>query len=336
MIKILLTADSHLGFDDPVRPRIQRRRRGPDFFDNFRKILQAAAEDEVDLLIHGGDLFFRSRISQQLANRVYREIFNIAEQGIKVVIVPGNHEHSFLPQSLLTCHPDIYVFHRPLIYKFTIRGIRLSLYGFPFVRDEIQHVFPFIIKTLQENDSDADMRILCLHQIVENACVGPGNHIFRKGPDIIPLKMIPDCFRAVLCGHIHRQQIIWKESGERLIPIIYPGSSERTSFAERNEAKGFYIITIDQERIFPRLMILNTRPMKDIILEGYYHNCSELQEALLGKSSRLSPETVIRIKMLQPENLRHLHMSQLRQILPPGAVITVSCPSRKKPHHARY
>ena len=29
LLRILLLADTHLGFDEPRRPRVQRRRRGP-------------------------------------------------------------------------------------------------------------------------------------------------------------------------------------------------------------------------------------------------------------------------------------------------------------------
>ena len=34
-IRILFLADTHLGFDLPVKPRINRRRRGIDFFKNY-------------------------------------------------------------------------------------------------------------------------------------------------------------------------------------------------------------------------------------------------------------------------------------------------------------
>jgi hypothetical protein len=33
-VRVLLLADSHLGFDLPVRPRSNRRRRGHDFLAN--------------------------------------------------------------------------------------------------------------------------------------------------------------------------------------------------------------------------------------------------------------------------------------------------------------
>ena len=62
MIRILFLADTHLGFDYPFRPRVQRRRRGPDFFRNFDLALQPAHRGEVDLVVHGGDIFYRSKI----------------------------------------------------------------------------------------------------------------------------------------------------------------------------------------------------------------------------------------------------------------------------------
>ena len=53
-IRVLLLADTHLGFDQPVRPRVERRRRGPDFFANTRLALAPALRGEVDLVVHLG------------------------------------------------------------------------------------------------------------------------------------------------------------------------------------------------------------------------------------------------------------------------------------------
>ena len=41
-IIILFFSDSHLGFDLPLHPRIQVRRRGHDFFRNYQHILDTA------------------------------------------------------------------------------------------------------------------------------------------------------------------------------------------------------------------------------------------------------------------------------------------------------
>ena len=66
MIKILLLADTHLGFDHPVRPSTSKPRRGEDFFNNFKLVLKYAEQNEIDLVLHGGDFFFRSKVPQKI------------------------------------------------------------------------------------------------------------------------------------------------------------------------------------------------------------------------------------------------------------------------------
>jgi hypothetical protein len=46
LIRVLLMADTHLGFDLPLRPRIKRRRRGPDFKSQL--LLSLSNEYEID------------------------------------------------------------------------------------------------------------------------------------------------------------------------------------------------------------------------------------------------------------------------------------------------
>ena len=91
MIRILFLADTHLGFDFPFRPRVERRRRGPDFFKNFRKALEPAYSGEVDAVIHGGDLFFRSKVPAKLVDMAFEPLKEVADLGVKVYLVPGNH-----------------------------------------------------------------------------------------------------------------------------------------------------------------------------------------------------------------------------------------------------
>ena len=77
-VRILLLADTHLGFDSPPHPRVTRRRRGPDFFANFERALQPARRGEVDLVVHGGDLFFRSKVPAALVGLEGRQLRGIS------------------------------------------------------------------------------------------------------------------------------------------------------------------------------------------------------------------------------------------------------------------
>ena len=74
LIRILLIADTHLGFDLPFRPRIKRRRRGPDFFANFTRALMPALRGEVDAVVHGGDVLYRSKVPARLVEMAFEPL----------------------------------------------------------------------------------------------------------------------------------------------------------------------------------------------------------------------------------------------------------------------
>jgi DNA repair exonuclease SbcCD nuclease subunit len=110
-IRVLLLADTHLGFDLPLRPRVKRRRRGPDFFANTRSALGPARLGEVDLVVHGGDLLFRSKVPPELVRMALEPLLEVADRGVPVVLVPGNHERSALPFPLLAALSHLFFFN---------------------------------------------------------------------------------------------------------------------------------------------------------------------------------------------------------------------------------
>ncbi|MBT8397246.1 MAG: hypothetical protein KJN92_09775, partial [Gemmatimonadetes bacterium] len=118
------------------------------------------------------------------------------------------------------------------------------------------------------DQQDADLRILCMHHCVEGATVGPGNFTFRHAPDVIRCADLPVGFAAVLSGHIHRHQRLRQDLQGRPLPtpVLYPGSVERTAFAEMGEEKGFILMEAEpgadggalENHVFKRLP---SRPM---------------------------------------------------------------------------
>lgn len=44
-LRIFFFADTHLGLDLPRRPRVERRRRGDDFFASYRHVLDCAVAE---------------------------------------------------------------------------------------------------------------------------------------------------------------------------------------------------------------------------------------------------------------------------------------------------
>lgn len=245
-IRILLLADSHLGFDLPSRPRVDRRRRGHDFLANYARALEPALAGEVDLVVHAGDVFDRPSVVPTVAYQAFEPLRRIAERGIPVFIVPGNHERSRMPHGRFAVHPHIHVFDRPRTFVVNVRDQTIALAGFPYERRNVRGRFPELLVESGCIGTPATHRLLCLHHCVEGATVGPSDYMFTTADDVVRHADIPSDFTAVLTGHIHRHQVLTTDlAGRRLrVPVLYPGSIERTALAEIDEVKGYMIVQL--------------------------------------------------------------------------------------------
>lgn len=338
-IRLLLIADTHLGFDLPFRPRIQRRRRGLDFFDNYERALRPALEREVDLVIHGGDVFFRSRVPTALVEMAMAPLIRVAEGGVPVYVVPGNHERSRIPLQLWTTHPKIHIFDRPGTFLCVVGDTSIALSGFPFTR-RVRDVFHDLVNHTGHREIRADLYLLCMHQVVEGAQVGTIDYTFRSGPDIIRGKDIPSAFAAVLAGHIHRGQILTHDLQNLPLaaPVVYPGSIDRTSFAERNEEKGYVILQFDHSAMVGNqveiaFVPLPTRPMVMIKLDAGRWSAGDVEGWLQERLSELDPEAIVQIKPLgsfSEDVLQVLNASNLRSLAPPSMNVSLAFSSRQR------
>lgn len=328
VIRILLVADSHLGFDLPVSPRITRRRRGEDFFANHELALAAAVEHGVDLVVHGGDLFDRPGIRAEVALRAYAPLRAVAERGIPVVVVPGNHEKSQLPHGHLLQHPRVQVFTQPRTVRVDVRGIRVALAGFPYVRRQVRARMPELVEATGWRAGDADVSFLCVHHCVEGATVGPGNYTFTTADDVIRHADVPAGFAAVLAGHIHRAQRLDADlQGHPLrSPVFYPGSVERTSIAEIGEPKGCMLLEVEAGQVRHSTLALPARTMVriDTDVTGVP---PERLDAQLRHAIASAPEDavlVLRVSgTLTSEHRSLLRSERLRRLAPPAMNIEV-------------
>lgn len=337
IIKILLLADTHLGIDQPAKPRIKRRRRGDDFHNNYLKALDLAKKEKVDFVVHGGDILYRSRVKPELVEKAFAPLKQLADSGIPVYLVPGNHERSKIPHRHLAEHNNIFIFDHPQTYVYSKDGINIGLVGFPCVRVDIRQDFKTLLKATDYEKSTVDCNLLCVHQAFEGAQVGVQNYTFRNNKDVIRLTDIPNAFSAVLSGHIHRQQILNQDLNKTPIatPVIYPGSIERTSFAERKEKKGVVLITIKiPEHNFQKVpdisletkfIELPTRPMIQTTIDLNRWQINELQNRLSDFFTPLPENSIIRIRIKSigsPEQKALLSAPNLRKIAPDTMNIT--------------
>lgn len=294
-MRVLFVADTHLGFDLPAHPRVVRRRRGHDFFENFERALGAVSACRADVVIHGGDLLYRSRVPAWLAEAALAPLRRVASSGVPVLLVPGNHERSSLPYPLLAMEENLHVFDRPRTVALEAGGVRVAFTGFPYT-GRIRRRFPEVLAAATRDAPESDLRVLCIHQCVEGSTCGPGNHTFRTEPDVIRCADLPRDVAVTLSGHIHRHQVLCPP-GRR--PVIYAGSVERTSFAEAPETKGFVLLDLAKTGLVAfEFRPLQARPMVICTLSDV--GAREAFARVRAAIEKTPPDAVVQVRIRGP------------------------------------
>lgn len=156
---------------------------------------------------------------------------------------------------------------------------------------------------------------------------------------MIRITDIPDAFDAVLAGHIHRRQILngRVRAEGRAVPVIYPGSTERTSFAEKNEEKGFFDLIFRRKRAIawrmetPDFILLPSRPMLDLWLTDDV-TAENIEAFILFKLKGYDRNAIVRIKYNgTPNSVLKGKMtgSFLRRVFPPSMNVQLGTEFRR-------
>ncbi|MEZ4475443.1 MAG: DNA repair exonuclease [bacterium] len=338
MLRALLFGDTHLGFDLPAHPRTQRRRRGHDFQAGFERAAAIALAEGVDVVIHGGDVFDRPDPRPALVDAAFAPLWRLAEAGIDVVVVAGNHERGSLPRPLASAHPRLHVVDGPSLISLKIQGLRVAIGAFPYQRRVRESVEACVAGTGLLT-APADVRLLLVHHAVEGVAVGAGDHradlagrrppardfVFTRNPDVIAGSQIPGSVAAVVSGHIHRHQIIEQDLAGRPLaaPVVYAGSVERTSPAEAPEQKLCLELALAPGAAGGRLAgvrrhPLPARPMLRQVIEGA--TPAARRQAAEDALARAPADAVLQLDVDGPG----LDAAWLRAVLPPAMNVDVS------------
>src|SRR5690606_36292303 len=168
--------------------------------------------------------------------------------------------------------------------------------------------------------------LLCMHHCAEGATVGPGDFTFTTARDVVRLRDVPPEFAAVLSGHIHRQQVLTEDLRGRPVdvPVLYPGSVERTAYAEMGEEKGYFLVDVEVQDGRPRVTwdarALYARPMVSVEVDVAGRSGEEVDRAVREIVAGMPEDAVLRVRVtgaLGQEHFRVLRASYVRRYAPP-------------------
>ena len=242
-VHVLLTADNHL---DPSAVQYGPKRfdRKRDFQHSFDVLVNFALENRPDLFLIGGDFYDGILPGNPTRAYVSEQFKRLHEKEVKVVLISGHHdtprsvEQGVSPLSVHAKTGHVYFIQdqRPTVKLFRFGSESVNVTGMSLMPALGPDQDPL---TGQKLDSRGDVNIFLTHYPIEGfeGYFGQETHIRKSS--------IPRDFQLFASGHLHRHQ----ENTINGTPVIYPGSTERTSFNEEGEEKGFCWLELDKSGI---------------------------------------------------------------------------------------
>lgn len=245
MTRVLHTADTHLGYRQYHSPE-----RRTDFLDAFRTVIEDAIADDVDAVVHAGDLFHDRQPGLVDILGTLEVLETLADADIPFLAVVGNHETKRDAQ-WLDLFERLGVAIRLGADPVTVGDT--AFYGLDFVprgqRNRLEYEFA---------PHDAPHAALVSHGLFEPLVPDYGN-VEWDAEAVLDAATVE--FDAMLLGDEHTpttQDVdgTW---------VTYCGSTERTSASERDE-RGYNLVTFDDDVRITRRG-LETRPFVFLDLE---------------------------------------------------------------------
>jgi len=255
-MKILHVSDTHLGYSAYRKVADHGlNQRELDVYDSFARFIDYALEVMPDIIIHSGDLFDSVRPTNRAITFALTQLLRISRAKIPFVVISGNHETPKLRETGNVFRIFEHLDHIYPIYKGeyeTLDFTDIKLHCIPQTSNGEQ-----LKEALGQVTIDPRMRnILILHVGVL------GMKEFRMGDfneHIIPKTVLPRDMDYIALGHYHGAIQVTENT-------FYAGSTERLSFKEETETKGFWMITFNETRDM-QFIPLDTRNMSTLELD---------------------------------------------------------------------
>lgn len=279
------TADTHLGANWPAiaaKDKVQI----PAFGEAFGQVVDCAIREDVDFIAHGGDLIDHPRPSVAAVSRLLDELKKLKSEGIPFIITKGSHDASpsffermggnwlYMLDEKLDLLSYVDVDSNPSADVKSDDATVVRIYGLGDYGIQQEEMLNQLIPKM--NREGSDYVVLMMHGSIHEMPQVKGSVIsLAKITPLIGSGLVD----YVALGHNHQR---WEDDR---VQAMNPGSTEFTSFAEASKSyyswangalmakgtqespKGFYVVHVEGEITTPDFRTLNTRDVRDVIVE---------------------------------------------------------------------
>ena len=310
-------SDLHLGKRFNSKPLIEEQR------DILQKIRKIAKEQKVDALLVAGDIYDKSRPSEEAVLLFDEFLTDISSDGIQVLAIAGNHDSAERLTYASHLMKKAGVFVSP-VYRGEAEKVTLqdefgpvNIYLQQFVKpadvrqyhpdetiDSYTDALQVCIQAMDINS--AERNILVAHQYVTS---GEGEDMWKadgcdsEEPSVGGLGNVDICvfapFDYVALGHLHRPQNCAGKDWVR-----YCGSPLKYSFSEADDKKTVTIVDMGSKGVINYHRI-ELKPLRDLVdIRGSF---AEVTDSGFYRGTSFQDDYV-RIRLTDPKDIPHVKM----------------------------
>lgn len=231
-MKFAHLADTHLGYR-----QYGLFEREKDFYEVFDKVIDKIIEENVDFVIHSGDLFETATPSPMALLTFQKGLLKLKGAGIPMYAIAGNHDVVMRKGSI----PPQVIFKKlglKVISNINPTYMHGDIFiaGLPYYPASHGKALKSKLTDLSQKATHHNKSILVLHQGIDK--------YFGYNYEL-EIGEIPDNFDYYALGHIHKYVNDKFGKGR----LVYPGSGEvwKTSELEdyRENGKGFVVVDLE-------------------------------------------------------------------------------------------
>jgi len=249
-MKMVLFSDPHVGIKRYGKFDVKHfcHTRVLDTIKAIEQVVTYAIKNKCRIIVCAGDVFTTRNPSNLERSLVAKQFSRAIQYGIRVVIVPGNHDTGGYSNNFSQFQ---YLFIEGLVVVEEPTLVNVDDVSFlcvPWVNkskcgcetnEEVSRYLEGKIVELKKQLIEGRDNFLIGHFSVEGAAIGSEKFFFMGGEETVSMQVLDDkIFKRVVLGHIHKpQRLIAKNT-----IVEYVGSLVKCDFNERNDKKGFLVL----------------------------------------------------------------------------------------------
>lgn len=284
MYRIAFFSDTHLGYAARCRvhPQSGLNMRVRDGYLGLRETVDQILErDDIDVVLHGGDLFHRSHPDIASIAWARTQLQRITDRGIPVILNTGNHDFANdrgkMPATAAVDAPKdgITAVTQPYVAVNAADGLVVHV---------VSHVGLAAAERALPTPRDGDVNVFTAH----GAAQVPGHPIFAcvdsPGEAVIGYDVLALPWHATLLGHYHGMDPLPGFADPNGRQAWYAGSLLRRGFSDPEGGRGWLLLTVhDDGAVTVERQFVTQRPQYDFpVVDAAGLTAGEVEERIRG------------------------------------------------------